>query len=306
MVRIERIIAPSDARRREATQEVIDLAASCARLGRRPIHPLACVKTRQGWEIKSGRNRYCAALRADLDWLPVLPILDANDYELMLLELHENLHRRHDDKAALLATLDKAEAAITGRASEKADDEPAKRGRPETTRGEARRLVAAATGRSVDAIRKAEARALEDTGRASGNASNEEPKQEAPLVEMHGRTMDIADVKRTRQVVHGLDAVLRATADAYDALNDLQGSRGPTETWKPAKWREMLAAITKLKTLASSLRPAHACPCNDDHEGECSYCGGEKTLTAEEWKLVPPDVRDPSEHAAGLDAAVAR
>ncbi|HVX94597.1 MAG TPA: ParB N-terminal domain-containing protein, partial [Polyangia bacterium] len=123
LVALKSIIGPGDVKRRQATKDVKDLAESIRDLGDEPMHAITARKTKRGWEIIAGRDRYSALLllKAQRTWVHV--VTHATPLGLVKAEAHENLRRRQDDRGALLAALDKAEAAITGQASAKDEED---------------------------------------------------------------------------------------------------------------------------------------------------------------------------------------
>lgn len=290
LVALKNIVGPGDVKRRQATQDVKDLAESIRELGDEPMHAITARKTKRGWEIIAGRDRYSALLllKAQRTWVHV--VTHATPMGLVRAEAHENLRRRRDDRGALLAALDKAEAAITGQASGKGDDEP-QRGRPATPRGEARRIIAESSGRSVEAVRKAEARAREREEGAEERAAGVTPPSSSPPPPIDTRGLPLpghmAPVAALVKTLGKLDQQLRqAKATTSDLSMYPELPPGVVEGIQ----RSLAEATARLRHET----PAHLCPKCDGKSQPitglfCGLCQERGWVTQAQLDAAPKD-----------------
>jgi hypothetical protein len=301
-VPFRQIIGPGDVPKRQKTQNVLDLAEDFKKYGR-PLHPLTLQKTKRGLEVVIGRDRFSAGALVKAKSVPAQVVLEATPAELLEIEIKENLHRRHDDKAVLTKRLvDKAEAVVSARVSANADAEPAGPGRPVTPRGEARRLVAEQSGRTVEAVRKAETRAKEREEAQPGNRDTAQAAPAAPPIDTHGRAFPAGWIPRVEIINEALDAMDKAARAAQAACSLLDGSSAKgIGGWKPALLQRLRELFHTAGAQARAARPAHVCPlCTEDRtvydvdakKPHCKLCGDERTLTQEQWDALPAEQRD--------------
>lgn len=302
-VALAKIVAPGDVKRRQKEEHVKLLAASIRELGDKPQNAIVVRKVRGGWEIIEGRDRFSALLLngARKTWLHV--VAEATDLELLKCEIHENLHRRHDDKSALTkALVDRAEALVLRHASPKSSPH-----RPESSRGEARRIVAEAEGTSklVVAKRDLRARARED-GAADSRATARAAAAPSPLPPIETWGAPLSDEVRTVVVAQQaafreVDRLARAAQAALTKLREVCPIGGAEQ--------RLTDAAHQLGALARSLIPTHLCPCCKGIKCEltCKLCKDRGFARAEQMADVPPELLTPevmeSIEAAGLDAA---
>lgn len=311
-VPMKQIIGPGDVKMRQRSPNVLGLVESIPLLGGKPIHPLVCHRTSKGLEIKSGRDRYSALLLLKAKTAPVRVVLDATPLELLQLEIYENLHRRHDDRDAMINDLVERTAALIGKheAPELAVKSPVnsgasiKSGRPLTPTGDARKLVAEAEGVSVEAVRAAQTRHAKAREEEARPAPAPEAKPSLPI-EAFGRAIPAMVQIRVMVALDALGAIDKAARAAQKALSEVEAALMAGE--RPP-WLQKLRELShRLGAEARSFRPAYLClACVDTDEdlphALCKVCGGQFTITAEQYEALPPEQKHGgSEHAAGLD-----
>jgi len=211
-VPIKSLILPGRVAQRMAAPDVRLLADSYDATGGEPGNvPWVDAKSKK---LIAGCDRIAAlklrkaknvTVRLGTDWTPA---------DMLKAEIYENLHRRHDDKAALTkALVDKAEAIVLGQASGKSAEQREAH-RPKTTRTQAREIVAEASGVTVESVRKADERAkARDEGPAGSRAAGASVAPPAPLIEARGH--ELPDHVRTTvepivKALARLDKQLRA------------------------------------------------------------------------------------------------
>jgi hypothetical protein len=185
------------------------------------------------------------------------------------LERDENIHRRVDDRDALIRQrVDELAAEIE---AERRDVPPEpKPGRPKTARGEARELVARQLGTTPDAVRVAEARAL-----AEEMITNICAVTPTCPVETYGLPL-VTDVEaeELRSVQAAVDEADQALRRAQAALKRVEG----VPLFRGAQ--QLLARVHEVAGEVRAKRPEAVCPsCKripslmGDVRG-CPGCGG--------------------------------
>lgn len=280
-VKIGSIVAPGDVLKRQKTDGVKGLVHSIGDLGNEPMHAITARATDRGWEIIAGRDRYSAlqVLKAKTAWIHV--VLDASDVELLKAEVHENLHRRHDDKAALTARLvDKAEGVLTRHVSRKSEEPPGHR--PEGSRGAARRLVAEASGETVEAVTRRDQRAA---------AGARQIPIALPPIDLHGHELPthMADVAPLCKQIDKCDQLLR---NAKAAITELTMFASCPPGVVEALRRSLDEATSRLRTE----KPAHLCPkCNGTAApttgATCKTCKERGWVTDAAYNAAPREQR---------------
>lgn len=303
-VTLARIIAPGNVRQRQKAEHVRLLAASIRELGDKTQNAIVARKVRGGWEIIEGRDRFSALLLngARETWVHV--VAEATDLELLKCEIHENLHRRNDDKAALTkALVDRAEGLVRSHVGSKSPSVEAAH-RPESARGEARRIVAEATGTSKHAVAKRDLRAQAREEGAAGSRAEALAAPPPPLIETWGaplsdevRTVVVAQQAAFREV----DRLARQAQAALTKLREVCPISGAEQ--------RLSETAHQLGALARALMPTHLCPYCKGVAGDltCKLCGDRGYARAEQMADVPPELlgaveADASIAAAGLDA----
>lgn len=319
-VAIGKIIGPGDLKRRQATDDVKALAISIEKLGGEPQNAIVARKTKRGWEIISGRDRYSALLLIKAKKATIHVVLEATPLELLEAEIEENLKRRDVDRDALVAEMVRRAAKLLPQRSEadklsgsthKDNEESRDVTRARTAEGEAREVVAKAMGTTPEAVRAATKRntAREEAARevvGNGAGASTAAPAPAPLpIEAHGHPFPAAYQVRVMIVLDALIACDKASQAAQRALTEMESVLTDLK-WKPAEAQRLRELAKQLGAAARAARPAHACPyCWDDNEPRvadeprCKVCGGEGTLTDDQAKNVPPEVWSSDEPEPG-------
>lgn len=117
-IKIARLVLPGDMVQRQSADDVRELAGSLALRGM--LHP---VVVRRGTnELVCGRNRVAAAMRLSWDEVPCT-FVEGDLFDVKEMEISENLHRRQEDRAALMAAYAKAIAERTAAHGAQGQDE---------------------------------------------------------------------------------------------------------------------------------------------------------------------------------------
>lgn len=246
----------------------------------------------------AGRRRM-GALLADGVKRHVVHLVEGTPAELRRLAAVENLHRGHGDDLVELTRqyVDDREAEVEQERAEKPDTSPRKPGRPKTTRGEARARAAADAGTTPEAIRKRETRAVEKmhpktsssqpaTGQ-DGAGDHVAPDPVAGPIAMHG-------IEAPDGWLDGVKATIDGLTTLDNKLRALVGQAGGLSA-TPAVSQAAREAIRQAGDRVRALIPVMACVYCRDPDGEllramnCSACGGEGTLTAEQAQRVPAE-----------------
>jgi hypothetical protein len=323
--KLTKIIGPGDLKKRQRTENVLQLAEGFKKYGR-PFHPITLQKTKRGLEIVMGRDRYAAGSLAGVSVIPAQLVLKATPLELLEMEIEENLHRRDVDRDALVAELvrraklllpQRSEADNLSGSTRGVTESPRRDTRARTEEGEAREVVAKAMGTTPEAVRAATKRdakareeaAREDVGNGAGAPAAQKP---APLpIEAHGRAFPAGWAPRVVIVQDALAAVDKASQAALRALSEVEQTFSDLK-WRPAVMQRLREMAKALGAEARAQRPTDACPycCDSDTQREtdaplCKVCGGERTLTKEQAANVPAEVWS-GESEAAIDRHIAR
>lgn len=258
-------------------QEVADIVESRRSLLLAHV-PVVEAKTMR---LVAGRRRV-AALLADEVKRHVVHLVEGTPAELRRLAAVENLHRGHGDDltAARVAYVDELEAEL---ADDRAATTQRGPGRPQTPRGKAREVAAHDLGTTPEALRKAEAR---EAAKAAPVSITDGALAE-PAIAMHGIEAPPEWLSSLRMRIEVLTAV-------RNKLRALIGEAGRliTEGDHSQTVRE---AIRVAGAAVDALIPVMACVYCRDPDGEngrssqCSACGGEGTLTAEQAQRIPAE-----------------
>lgn len=307
-VSIKSLIGPGNVRERQQTDDVISLAASLKALGGAPLHPLCVVAGKKGLEIVAGRNRYAALLLNGSKTARVQEVLDANPVELLWVEIHENLERRHDDKNALTkALIDKAEGVVIksrGRVSGQMSQNS--EGRPKSSRQEAREIVADASGEDVATVKKRDQRAqAREEGAASGQ------RQSDSIAEGGARSSDASPLPPIETYGHELPGhvalnlqVPLATFKKIDRL--LIEAQKACADFGMTNFSPVVAARIKeaLHDAAARVRhemPTHLCPkCHGRSLPTtgpfCGLCQEAGAVTKSQFEAAPKQSKQGEQH----------
>jgi hypothetical protein len=305
--RLEALDLPGDMTKRQAQPHVKALAADIAELGEEPIH--APVFRDETGKIISGRDRMAALLlngakRCWIRWA------SCTDEEAQDLEASENLYRRNDDRAALIAkrvgqVADSIAAAITqpGTLSHVTN----------SVKAIARKRVAKEAGITPAAVRKAEQREaaksskknaidVPSPGRAGGDPTTEAARggeaaitPEPPdMIAMHGVSAPaawLAEVANTVVALGEADKLLRQAQAAVKRIKD--------GNYPGAVYQRLYAHIHAAAADVRYATPVAVCVyCRDPGGGagrraECNGCGKTGFLLAEQLTCVPRELLEP-------------
>lgn len=313
---VSKLHLPGEIAKRMKEPRVEALAASTDELGGEPMQAPTVNADINPPVLVAGRDRMAATLlrkrkkvwcHVGVEWTPL---------ELIKAEIHENLHRRPEDRDALRAELVNRTAALLP--LKPSGNATGKSGRPETAKGEARRMVAEAEGVSDEAIRHSETRASKkrDEGEAGSRAPGGLAAPPPPPIDLHGQAMPdhMLDVTGLVEQYDKVDQLLRKAQAAATDLG-MFGSAAPgiVESIK----RELHDVAVRVR----SEKPAHLCPkCDGKSHPQtgpfCKLCQERGWVTATQYTASPKKhasaeefLRDlehrASEHAAGLDAPTA-
>ena len=296
-MRVSAIKLPGEIAARMKEPRVAALAASTDELGGEPMQAPTVNADTSPPTLVAGRDRMAATLlrkrkfvwdHVGVDWSPL---------ELLKAEIHENLHRRHDDKAALTARLiDKAEAVVLGQASK--NSEPTL-GRPKSTRQEARELVAKASGESPDAIKKADQRAKtreERSDVAQGDPANRSVRHEtkpAPI-ETNGKPLPV-------RMAIGLSQMIAEFGRLDHLMRQAQEMAGHFDMWSHPATERIVRALHDAAVLVRAERPTHLCPACDGESQDCATCVGRGWVTKATFESAPKESHEiVASYVAGL------
>lgn len=297
-VALKSIVGPGDVARRQATGEVIELAATVREFGDEPINPLTVMKVRKGWQLIAGRDRYSALALAGIKSAPVRVVEDATPQELHDMEVVENLNRRVDDRNKLIAerTRKVAESIRSARseAGQLSGITASKAGAQKTVEGEARERVAASLGTTAEAVRKAEARAKVREEQAAGNLDVGGRVEEPPPapIETFGHELPehVRDrVAATLTVLEAIDKAHRRTE--HEALNRA------SECVPAVEIDNVRRALIEATGAIQQAMPTHLCPyclgvLAKRGTQECAGCKGHGYVTRSVFESAPAELRE--------------
>lgn len=260
---VKSLVLPGDIRQRMKEPHVIELAASMRGGGGDPIHaPTINGDTNV---LIAGRDRMAALLlnKATKVWCHVA--VEVTEDDARNLEVDENLHRRHDDRDALIAR----KVAKTVESLERDAQLPVAktgRGAPRTIKGQAREKVARELGTTPEAIRSAERRAAEP-----------EVEEAAEAPSLLGRNVDDYNAA-IDEIATGLRAVQRLTSK-------LAGHA----TLPVAPFERLKQELQRAMQIAEGARLVAKCPVCAGTEAPCALCGDVRFVTQFQLAGVPKD-----------------
>jgi len=261
-VALKSIVAPGDVKERQRAPHVVQLAEDIRELGGEPGNPLWVKKVRQGWQLIAGRDRYSALALLGAKVAPVRVVEEATAQELHDLEVSENLHRRVDDRDALIRER-------VRKVTERVQAERANIGTnvPESPRKsakvEAREIVAEQLGVTPAAIRKSEQRAkAREEGAARDSATGTEGQGRLtgalalpPPIETFGHALPEhvrADVEPVLAALRKVDVMLRQAQAAAKGLEVTTFERGAAAG--------IVEQLQRLGEHVRAVTPAALCP----------------------------------------------
>lgn len=266
---------------RSQQQHVIELAHSIQQLGGEPAHQP--VLTAAGAFV-AGRDRHAAMALLGRETFEAR-VVEGTPLELEALELSENLHRRRDDRDALIARFvavtekllmtdacNRAGIDMTLPPPVAADREPVAKsdalavalpiGRPQTPRGKAREHVASALGIKPESVRAAEHR---EAKKKEPSGSRKDPTVEPPLGwEVEAYNDGLGSV---------LEQIRCAKSDTKLVAKNNDGKL-PT-----AAFDRIVQELDNLKFMTEACRLVAKCPACKGVEMKCSLCSGFRVVT---------------------------
>lgn len=289
------VVDAADIRRRMKEARVKELSENIAAHGSEPIQ--APTVRMPGKKLLCGRDRIAALLvlgRARVDVHQV----ECDDTEARELELSENLYRRIDNRADLLAELVslkeqqlRANIELTqsaggrfGHLSQPSD---------QTIKAEARRQVARDTGETREGVKRAEKYAKE---RAAQEA--ESPPPPAPAEQPFPTNLNVLGVEDS-----STKTICKFARPAQDAIDEADKYlRLAVAALKPIELTglgtELRDQIQRVGELVRTRRPAALCPwCKGLPRATwvpvagavCPVCKCDGYVTAERVKTAPPE-----------------
>lgn len=264
-IRIAAIKLPGNFATRRAAPEVAERAESIKRLG---VINLPVIDGDTG-RLLAGHDRIAALMELGEKTVEVRT-WQGTEQEFREVQIAENLHRRHDDKAALTAELVRIrEGELPDAAS---NNSPRRPGRPKLPRTLARESVAREQGTTVEAVRKAESR---DAAKKAPPPIG--PEKEPPPVETWGNPMHDADAAVVRRQHAAIDAVDSALRRALALSRDLASFSGMS------LWVDYLGKrIQALSEGVRAKRYKYLCPACKGECLECTWCGQVGLLRADQ------------------------
>lgn len=313
VVQLDTVKLPTGFAKRKKEPHVVELAASIKRGG---LTNLPTVRVLKGVRyLGSGGDRF-AALMLNKVTKHEVRLFEATDEEFRIHVLEENLRRRrNDDYDAMTRELveltgeqieerraeEPAElpATVTGNSDEA--EPPRKVGRPKSAKGEAREIVAAATGRTPEAVRQAEKRA-----KAEDKAKEEAPGPSAPMPP----PVDTFDLELAEPVVRDWFASVRAVQETLrDAGRKVDGAlRAITANLKNGDSIQQAAHVRTWQAVheaADAIRratPDSVCPwckCQLNRVATCTGCSSTGFVSMDSIDQIAPELME-----RGADAKV--
>ncbi len=302
-VALSKIVAPGDLAARMKKPSVIALAATFKDLGGGPGNPLWVKRVRLGWQLIAGRDRLAAMMLNGVKKWSVKPVEDATPEDIADLEEVENLYRREvSNRDELIARRVEKLAARFAAEPRDSGHASAKPGRPVTPEGRAREQVAAETGRSKEAVRKAQARVRkhddgagereEGAARMPTDASGTNSEGctrpgSPPPIDLHGhemppQMMDIGGLVKQYAAIEKTAKALREQCAALELYNcALAGSTAL-----------LVNEAEKFIALVRAEAPTDLCPkCHGVEGVRCGLCNERGWVKADKYRSAPAEQR---------------
>lgn len=312
-LRLASIVLPGNFAATRAASRIGDLAASMEEHG---VFSLPVVsRVGDEWKLIAGHDRVAALMRVKAkDALCI--VVAGDERSLRRLSVAENLYRRHDDKAELLASLDDEEREVVQERDAQLSDTrrltPAA-GRPKTTRGAAREEVAKLTARNPRSIARADQRAAkakaipagESAERSTIAADEKQANNGAPgaggepgAVAIEGFETFGADL--TPDYFDGVRSVMAILGKADQLLRQAQGlvTGLRNERMPGALQQRLKEAVHHAAASMRMARPIMVCPwCKGrgvaDKRSLCIPCGTHGWIPEEMRGGVPKELLQP-------------
>ncbi len=260
-------------------------------------------------------------------------IFRGTEEEFEALQLAENIERRHNDDVDAMTKryveltageIEKAEAVKVdagiltdaeeaalrrdadglAHAVELEKTEPAPVGRPKTAKGKAREAVAAATGKTPEAIRQAEKRAVAKERKAAEQEQNpftDAGEPLAPPVETYG--LPLLTAEDAYQVVMAQAALEKVEGLLNKAQASIANHAG-ADSLAALICRNVMAALS---TLAVDVRAAYpravcaSCKLIPARRAKCKACSSTGFVGVTEWLNAPDELRQGGDQAKVSD-----
>jgi hypothetical protein len=246
----------ADVRKRSKAAHVAELAQNIRDTGDEPIN--APIVRTPGARLLCGRDRMAALmiLKAKKVWVR---FVECTDIEAADLEAWENVFRRNDNRAEVLAAAVRAKEALI-RAREQGTVSPAPQ---RSVKAQARKEVARAAGISPASVKKAEQRAAKASAEGSAgpppNAQSAEPSALfVPCIDLLGLPID-----GKTQTANDWSADVQAALDEADKhLRLAQAALKRLEvcTFPATIGQQLRAEVHRIADRVRSERPASICP----------------------------------------------
>jgi ParB-like chromosome segregation protein Spo0J len=299
VIQLDTVKLPAGFAKRKKEPHVKELAKSIQRGGVISL-PVVRAKPR---DLVAGGDRLAALMLLGITRHEVR-LVEGTDQELRILTLEENVRRRRSDNydAMTAELVELTGEQIEERRAEEPEElpanltgneepEPRKAGRPKSAKGEARELVAAATGRTPEAVRQAEKRA-----KAEEKAS-EEPAAGVPMP----APVDTFDVELAESVMRDLfpnvrvvQETLREAGKKVDAslrLITLNLKNGPALSM--AAFSRTWQAVHDAADAIRRATPESVCPwckCQLHRFAACNGCGGTGFVSGGALEGIAPEL----------------
>jgi hypothetical protein len=280
----------ADLRRRMQDPRVVALAGSTDDLGGEPMNAPTLNGDASPPRLVAGRDRMAATLLRKRKHVWVHVGVDWTPADLLKAEIHENLYRRHDDKAALTkALVDKAEGIL----DQTVENCAPRRGQPKSTRTQARELVAEASGESLIAVQRRDERAQVREEQAAGNRAAGASAAPPPApIETFGHEIPAV-------VAAGIGSITSAFDKADQLLRQVQAALAELAltSFSPGLAQRLKMDAQALATRVRSERPYALCPyciaalAPDRPQGEdgpkCGVCQEQRYVNRSTYEAAP-------------------
>lgn len=288
---VSKIKLPSEIAQRMKEPRVVALAESTDDLGGDFMHAPTVNADVTPPELVAGRDRMAATLLRKRKKVWVHVGKNWSPLDLIKAEIRENLHRRHDDKAALTKQLvDKAEALVVGRTSQNSGAKP--EGRPKTDRTKAREMVAEASGQPVATVKKADQRAQARDEGAAGNRDVGPAAPPPPPIETNGHPMPAIVAAGIGPITAAFDKADRLLRQAQAALGELELS-----SYSPGMRERLKQMVHDDAAAVRAERPYALCPycigklAPDQLQGDsgpkCGVCQEQRYVNRSTFEAAP-------------------
>ncbi len=310
-IQLDTVKLPTGFAKRKKEPHVKELARSIERGGVISL-PVVRAKPR---ELVAGGDRLAALMLLGFTRHEVR-LVEGADAELRILTLEENVRRRrNDDYNAMTRELveltgeqieekraeEPAELPVSVTGNSEEPEPPRKVGRPKSAKGEAREIVAAATGRTPEAVRQAEKRA-----KAEDKAKEEAPAPSAPMPP----PVDTFDLELAEPVVRDWFASVRAVQETLreagrkvdSALRAITANlKGGDNIQQAAHVRTWQAAHEAADAIRRAT-PDSVCPwckCQLNRVATCTGCSSTGFVSMDSLDQIAPELME-----RGADAKV--